>query len=627
MPVAGELIPTRISPDILDTIGKSFKFRHGKGVAEWLKNSLDHYLRLRHVGKEPMDGAWPVLIDLIDGTSSANGPNLAMVDFGGTTLKEIENFFLFWGDTSAATHGGAASAADVTGGHGNGGKFYMREMWRSGARLLTWRDGRATSLVVEKRADGKTGRWDLVDERMTWRDALREALPEAEGLRGPDWLIRYLETDATDLKRELDQYKRGLTVVVGRRAAQSTSSNDVVRNGGKWDAQRLVDDILDAPQARRPVRELAISVFVNGSLQVHTLRPEEIERDPEWPEQVLDLPAAEIPDHTLVQGNEVAGKFRIMKAAFQLKGRLRDYNSVFVLDRKGNPIAAYPVKELPMPGASPLVPFLHAELHLTMPGTDQLIENDRERLIPSPTTEAILEWVAQRLWERVQIIEDQQREEARNAELERALPLNKELNEHAQRFLKEVQTQIFVDLVPDPTGGGPGKGGEGWGPTGEGTGGQGNREHGIGGGTGEGGTKEVPGKTQPSRRPQFPRVLLSDVDPDPAYTDGRSKHLTDRHPPLEQGDDDKEHNVWWINTAHPFAKAALARGGATGQAFKAHQLYMFRDVVQREALRYEQVRRGGLMELGLDVVEIFLSDMSNQFLAALPHVLVNDLLG
>ncbi len=40
----GRKIKTRISPDILDTIGKSFKFKHGKGIAEWLKNSLDQYL-------------------------------------------------------------------------------------------------------------------------------------------------------------------------------------------------------------------------------------------------------------------------------------------------------------------------------------------------------------------------------------------------------------------------------------------------------------------------------------------------------------------------------------------------------------------------------------------------------
>jgi hypothetical protein len=50
--------------------------------------------------------------------------------------------------------------------------------------------------------------------------------------------------------------------------------------------------------------------------------------------------------------------------------------------------------------------------------------------------------------------------------------------------------------------------------------------------------------------------------------------LTDRHPPLEQDDIDRRHNVWWINTAHTFAQEALDRGGPRGQAFKSYQLFM-----------------------------------------------------
>lgn len=620
---ADNLIETRISPDILNTIGKSFKFRHGKGIAEWLKNSLDNYLRLRHAGSEPMDGSWPVLIDLIDGTSTNNGPNLAVVDFGGTTLSAIENFFLYWGDSTAATHGGAA-VTEVTGGHGNGGKFYMREMWRGGARFLTWRDGATTSLIVEKRQDDKTGRWELKNQPMTWREAARMALPEQEGLRGTDWLIAYLETEMPNLVRELDEKQRGLTIVVGRKAVQTTSANDVVRSGGRWDAQRLVDDILDAPQARRPIRELKISIFVNGALQVPLVMPPEIPSDPEWPDQEIDLSASVIPDRNLLQGASVGGHLRIMKTSVQLKGRLKDYNAVFVIDRKGNPIASHPIKELPVPGTSPILPFLHAELQLTFSDVDQLIQNDRERLVPSPTSDAILDWVSQCIWERVQSIEEKQRKEARNTELQRALPLNRELNAHAQRFLKEVQSQIFVDLVPDPTGGGAGQGGDGWGPIGDGVRGQGLRANGVGGGSGQGGTKEVPGKAQPSRQPQFPQILLSDIDPNPADPEGRSKHFTDRHPPLEQDDDDKQYNIWWINTSHPYAQVALAHGGARGMPFKTHQLYMFRDVVQREALRYRQRRDA---ELGLDIVENDLSEVSNQFLAELPHYLIEDLLG
>ena len=116
----GRTIKTKIHTDILDTFGKSFKFKHGKGVAEWLKNSLDQYLRLLKNKEESISGNWPVLIHLIDGNGQSKGPNLAVIDFGGTTYDEIEKFFLYWGDTSAASHGKTIKDVALTGGHGNG---------------------------------------------------------------------------------------------------------------------------------------------------------------------------------------------------------------------------------------------------------------------------------------------------------------------------------------------------------------------------------------------------------------------------------------------------------------------------------------------------------------------------
>jgi hypothetical protein len=182
---------------------------------------------------------------------------------------------------------------------------------------------------------------------------------------------------------------------------------------------------------------------------------------------------------------------------------------------------------------------------------------------------------------------------------------------------------MMVDYIDDPRGGGLGDTGDGVGGVGKGSGGEGERERGKGGGEGEGGTTEVPGTQSTRRRSRFPQVLLSGIDQDPANP-GSSKHFTDRHPPLEQDDIDKAHNIWWINTSHPFAAEAIRRDGARGHAFKSHQLYMFRDVVQREALRFLQRRE---TELGLDRVENELSETSNRFLADLPVDLVQEFLG
>lgn len=614
-------IQTKIHPDFLDTIGKSFKFKHGKGIAEWLKNSLDQYLRLLKTKEESLTGNWPVFINLIDGASQSKGPNLAVVDFGGTTHQAIEKFFLYWGDTSAATHGKTIKDAALTGGHGNGGKFYMREMWRDGARFLTWKNGKSTSLVVKKMENGETGFFEVEDKNMSWQEALDMALPISENLNGSNEFTEYLKNNLTNIFDELETQKRGFSVIVGRRAVQTMSSNDVVV-GGRWKHQQLIDEICDAQQARRPIRELNITVFVNGQLKIDRLMPYSIKEDENWPSETHSVPGTVVA--ALINGLVKAGRLNIYKSADQLTGRLKDLNSLFISDGKGNPIASYPIHELSFPGYSPLISFIHGELQLNFSEVSQIVTNDRERLVDSPTTIAILEFASEKIWERIKIIEKTARENKNKEDLDLAAKLNETLNKHAQRFLQQVQTEILVDYISSDSGGGAGSGGSGEGGEKTGHGGKGKRKKGKGGEKGKGGGIETQGESKSVQRSKFPKMLLSERDPDPSQNDTETKHLTDRHPPLHQDDVDRTFNVWWLNTTHPFAASALKRaGGPKGLAFKSHHLSMFRDMVQREALRILQRREA---ELPLDRIENELDEISNRFLAELPIDLIESLL-
>lgn len=614
-------IQTRIHPDFLDTIGKSFKFKHGKGIAEWLKNSLDQYLRLLKSNDESLTGNWPVFVHLIDGPNQSKGPNLAVIDFGGTTYHAIEKFLLYWGDTSAATHGKTIKDAALTGGHGNGGKFYMREMWRDGARFLTWKNGKATSLVIQKMDNGETGFFELEDKNMPWHDALSMALPLSEHLGGAQELIEHLQSNLPNILTEIKNQKRGFSVIVGRRAVQTMSSNDIVV-GGRWKHQQLIDEIRDAQQARRPIRELNVTVFVNGQVRIDRLMPQSIEKDENWPNETHIVPGTTVAG--LKAGLLDAGTLTVYKSASQLSGRLRDLNSLFISDAKGNPIASYPIHELSFTGYSPLISFIHAELQITISEISQIVTNDRERLVDSPVTQAILEYVTEKIWERIKAIEKTARENKIKEDLDLAAKLNETLNKHAQRFLQQVQTEIMVDYVSTESGGGPGSGGIGVGGVSNGAGGKGKRKEGQGGGKGKGGDEESPGEVKRVKRSRFPQMLLSGRDPDPSRNDAEPKHLTDRHPPLHQDDIDRTFNIWWLNTTHPFAANALKKaGGPKGLAFKSHHLSMFRDMVQREALRILQRREA---ELPLDRIENELDEISNRFLAELPIDLIESLL-
>jgi len=609
-------IQTVISPDILDTIGRSFKFRHGKGIAEWLKNALDSYLRLRADNKESLRGSWPVLINILDGGNALPGPNLVVVDFGGTTFESVREFLLTWGDTTAATHGGKYATTKVTGGHGNGGKFYMREMWKDGARFCTWRNGHITSLVVDRAKPGTTGYWEAQDDACPdWKKALEHALPLAEGLGGAEKIIEQLTKLHPQIRKELEAGKRGFTIIAGKRAVQLWSSNDVVK-GKKWDYQKLVDEIRGASQAKRPIRELVITILVNGASALVRFEPEKIPLDAEWPERKLELSG-----NVIGVSKPHAGTLKLQKAEHSLVGRLSDHNVVTVFDSDKNPIASYRLKELPVPSTA-MTTFFLGELILDFSGLSEFVENDREKLVLNKRTSQILDWVGDQVAQLASDIEESEKAKHAKAGFSVASVLNKALNQHAQRFLQEIQTEIMVNYIEDPAGGGPGSEGDGTGYSGGKGGGGGDR--GSGGGSGKGGTKETSGDSGKSRRPQFPRVLLSAYDPDPSDPKGGTKILTKAHPPLWQDDSDRRQNVYWINTDHPFASETLLRGGPNGSPFKTHQLFMFRDVVQREALRMLQKREA---EIAIDRMETELDDYSNRFLSELSYELVEGLLG
>ena len=602
-----ERIDTRISPDLLDTIGRSFKFRHGKGVAEWLKNSLDAYLRSVAQGRESRTGGWPVLLWIMNGGRGKRGPNLAVIDFSGASFDQLDRFFLHWGDTAAATLGGAVRAGGLTGGHGNGGKFYMREMWKDGARFLTWRDGRMSSLVVDKVEPGSTGYWERKSERLyDWRHALRAALPEEDDLTSPNGVIGHLDASDPELTRELDSGERGLSVVVGRTAKQVLSSNDLVR-GKKWDSQRLVDAILDAPQARRPIRELRVHVVIDDG-QLRRLTAVEVSDDPEWPAKTVDLPG-----ELIDLDQPTIGRLIVRKAAERLVGKLKDRNGVVVLDQKGNPVGWYPMSELAVPSV-PAGRFLYGEVKLDFPGLADIVHNDRERLIAGEQTVGILRGIAEALTERLDEIEEAERRRERHDRLESAVLLNDSLNEHARRFLQKLESEVFADFIEDPAGGGPGSEVSGDGRSDNG-GGDAGGDSGSGGGDGQGGTRGANGGSQKHRRPKFPQVLLSGIDQDPTSVTGGTKRLSKMNPPLYQDDEDRRFNVWWINASHPFAAIALEHGGPRGNVFRSHQLFMFRDVVQREAMRMLQRREA---EMALDRLETELDEISNKFLGELP---------
>lgn len=129
----------------MDLIGRSFSFTHAKGLAEWLKNSWDAYQR--HPERLTEAGPLVVLQFLVRGKSFHE---VRVIDFCGMSGQDIDRAFKRWFDMRAATKGAGGAAGKILGGHGNGGKFYMRQMFGE-SRIITWSGGKLNEFGFNQR--------------------------------------------------------------------------------------------------------------------------------------------------------------------------------------------------------------------------------------------------------------------------------------------------------------------------------------------------------------------------------------------------------------------------------------------------------------------------------------------
>ena len=293
------------------------------------------------------------------------------MDFAGATHQDVEDFLLNWFSTEAAARGGRAEGGALTGGHGNGGKFYMRQMWRNNARFCTWLNGRVSSLIVDDASDGTCGYWEYQAEELPWQLALGLAFDGA-ALSSAE-VESFVSQYDPQMLQDLDSGRRGFTVVLGRRAEQLLSTNDVV-SGRRWVRDKLLESLRAAPASHRPLHELTVRVAHNGTLGTERLEPERIDEDPAWQVRRIDLPMrlprADDPEDSLALSAEreaTAGELTVRKAASPLTGRKRTRNTVLVFDPSSNPVGSFLMPELHA-GSTDHTRFLFCELHLRVQG-------------------------------------------------------------------------------------------------------------------------------------------------------------------------------------------------------------------------------------------------------------------
>ncbi len=109
-------------------ICKSFQ-SHESGLPEWLKNSADEYAR------QNTPELIRVIVVILNQGRKGTQQSIACLDFSGMTSEVIEENFRVWADPDAARRGRKSSS--IQGGHGNGGKCYMTQIFQEHSLLNT----------------------------------------------------------------------------------------------------------------------------------------------------------------------------------------------------------------------------------------------------------------------------------------------------------------------------------------------------------------------------------------------------------------------------------------------------------------------------------------------------------
>jgi len=563
--------PNVIDDHLLDIIGNEFKFSHEKGIPEWLKNSVDAYIR-----EEPHvpDDAQHIVLHFRDG-SKAEPPVLECLDFCGMTSADIDKAFKRWGDPKAASRG---LNKRTYGGHGNGGKFYMRQMFER-SHFITYRNGRLNVFgFSENRRYGYDRK--LKDKPCGLQEAMKLAA------------IDKLELPAA-IKEQIREGLQGFTLVRGVRPGK-------IR--GVIPVERLCDKVRLHPQARKIVQRKPISILRNGRLFLSRLEAVEIERRPGF-EEIAPIPiparlryeeegiAEEIP----FSSNKYPGgqlTLSVAKEPFGRIGRLSELNCIDILGEIGA-IGSYRVEELVHIKQHAQAEFIFGECFcpiLEDPDED-CVKNDREKLIDNHRTRALLRWIAEEVDNVGRQIEREEASNRKQQNLKLADEFNRILNTWKNRFLEKLLSEML---------GGPGLGSSAGGAGTEGSGGGTRARSETKGGSGEKGAAKGGGEGDQRKVGQrHPVVLLSGRDPDP-LDDGQTLNLSERHPAVYQRAKDVEAGIYWINTSRPLPTAILDHHVAESSHWKLYHFQRFVDIIVLEALQAME-KRG--MELTFDSVQ------------------------
>lgn len=392
---------------------------HEKGLPEWIKNSSDVYAR------QGDDADQRVIVVVIRTGDKRHDASISCLDFGGMTTEQIENDFRAWADPEAAKR--APGTGIIQGGHGNGGKCYMTQMFEQYSLLHTVRDGVGSKYGV----DVGSVRFGYIPDRQNGRgfavSNLRVELSEALGAIGSS--LKALPPEAL---LALDRAP-GLTLVSG--VGPKGFSSKALKS--------LIASLTDHPQMIQTLQYCRVFLVVDNEApqalqlpKIPTMPGEEKPRDFPIPEKLKD-PLTEDVIATVPPGGQ-PGKLMLMTSEKSMRTYRKNRHNVVYFAKTGF-VGYVAVGELDV--QSPFRDRIYGECHLD--SLEPFKQNDRGPLADSPLTRAVQKFIALQIEAYAKEFEARDRRRYDQEEKNALSKMNEALDRWKNKFLAEMFRGMF----------------------------------------------------------------------------------------------------------------------------------------------------------------------------------------
>lgn len=397
---------------------------HESGLPEWIKNSSDAYAR------EDAPEKKRVVMLIFNNNRKKFSQSISCLDFSGMTSEMIEKYFRIWADPTTAR--GGSKSVNIQGGHGNGGKCYMTQMFDDYSYLYSVKNNLSNWYGVT----GGSINFGYIPEREKGRDVPVKDLP-------------------TEFEKALKEIGTSLSIFPKNAMAALKSANGFTLLTGlgpkgyknKIPIKHLIDNLQHHPQMMISLEICKIYIIVNGRLDndgnplsLSEITPMEGAEEPRLfpiPDELVDpLNGEEI--STTDSGALPLGKLLLKTSKTNMRYFKKLRHNIIYKAYSGY-IGYVPVSELDIQSAYRDKIYGECVLEALEP----FKQNERARLANSPLTRAVEAFISDQIEEYAKEFELRDQRHYSQKERNAVSEINEVLDKWKNRFLNELMKGLW----------------------------------------------------------------------------------------------------------------------------------------------------------------------------------------